>query len=70
MGFSSDYLDVAWTRASTPSATQYHLMLQIGQQEKEEAHLGLLHLVILRDLSHTAVHHRPVGKGQMPNPSL
>lgn len=68
MGFSNDYLDIAWNHESTPSATQHHQMLQVGQQAKEEAHLDLLHLVIPRDLSHTVVRHKPVGKEQVPNP--
>lgn len=65
MGFSNDYLDIAWNHESTPSATQ---MLQVGQQAKEEAHLDLLHLVIPRDLSHTVVHHKSLRKEQVHNP--
>lgn len=43
-------------------------MLQVREQEKEEAHPELLHLMMLRDLRHTAVHHRPVGEEQTLNP--
>lgn len=63
MGFSDDYSDIACNHESALSATQYHQMLQVREQETEEAHLDLLHLVMPRDLSHTAVQPQACRKG-------